>query len=504
MIEREDFPDLANARALWARGESDAALAAFDASVEARPENVKALIEAARAFGGRFDIEKAEGLLERAQRIGADDSGTLALIAASYGRIYRESRAIHAFEAMDDRVAFARAELAALYERSGRLDEALAEIEICCDMAKDAPEPRLAKARILRRKGQRDSARLLLQALTGPEGQALLRAEALSELCYIEDLNGNATEAANAIAAAHAILRALPDGAHLLERARANNRLIQRMAREFRAGTLKTWREAAPANIPTAHLTGFPRSGTTLLEQFLDAHPGLVASPERVVFTRDILPRLCNAAGGPLSVATLNNVPPEVQRKERDRYLTYMAAALGAPFADRVHLDKNPNHTGLIPALLRLDPHARIVFALRDPRDVVTSCVMRSFRPTEFSAMLMDWGTACELYATEMGAWLRYRERIPAHQWVETRYEDMVADPMAEVRRILPVLGLEWDEAILGWQKRLDGKVVNSPTQTEVRQPVHRNAVGRWQAYRQYLQPHLNVLAPFIKAFGYA
>ena len=180
-----------------------------------------------------------------------------------------------------------------------------------------------------------------------------------------------------------------------------------------------------------------------------------------------------------------------------------MQAALGEPIGNRVHLDKNPNHTGLIPALLRLDPHARIIFALRDPRDVVTSCVLRSFRLTEFSAMLLDWGTACELYAAEMGAWLRYRDRIPSGQWVETRYEDMVADPMRELKRILPALGLHWDDAVTKWQDRLDGKIVNSPTQTEVRQPIYTRAIGRWRAYETHLKPHLHILRPFISAFGY-
>ena len=97
---------------------------------------------------------------------------------------------------------------------------------------------------------------------------------------------------------------ASPAAAPLLARAEANNRAIARLARGFRRDRLDAWRAATPALTSyigrVAHLIGFPRSGATLLEQRLDAHPGLVASPERPVFPRDALPALCRAGGGPL------------------------------------------------------------------------------------------------------------------------------------------------------------------------------------------------------------
>ncbi len=505
--ERDDFPTLAKARALWGADATDQALAAFEAAVAERPRSVKALLEAARAFGSRFEIARAETLLERADRLAADDPLVARHVAASYARIFREHVAIKRLEAVPRRPPVAMAELAALYEQVDRLDDALAEIDACITAAPDAPEPRLARARILRRRGDGAAALPILDPLTRPGLAPALRAEAWTERCYILDRQGDTEAAADAIANAHAILRDLPQTGQLLEQARRNNRMIAALARDFRAETLARWRRQGGARDPrvagVAHLVGFPRSGTTLLEQCLDAHPDLVASPERVAFTREVLPRLCRAGDGPLSIATLDRVPRASLRRAGRRYLDCMEAALGQPLGGRVHLDKNPNHTGLLPGLLRLFPEGRIVFALRDPRDVVTSCVLRTFRLTEFSAMLLDWGTAAELYAAEMGAWLRYRREIDPAARVETRYEDMVADPFGEVGRLLPCLGLAWDDSITRYRERLAGKVVNSPTQTEVRRPIHDRAVGRWRAYRRHLAPHLDVLAPFVEAFGY-
>ena len=355
--------------------------------------------------------------------------------------------------------------------------------------------------------GRTADAAAMLDGLTAPQLPAQIRVEAWTEQSYLADRAGDAEAAVSAIARAHEIMRQQSGTADLMSRARANNATIAKLARDFRASTLARWRHRAqPATSQTrlAHLIGFPRSGTTLLEQLLDAHPDIVASPERAVFTQDALPRLVQAGDGTLSINGFDAVGPADARAIRDRYIRYMELARDTVLDGRLHIDKNPNHTGLLPGLLALDPTARFIVALRDPRDVVTSCVMRSFQLTEFSAMLLDWGDACALYAVEMGAWLRYRDRLDPDQWVETRYEDLVADPRAEVARILPTLALSWHDDVRDYRAKLTDKVVNSPTHAEVRQPVHDRAIGRWTAYAQHLAPHLHHLAPFFRAFGYS
>ncbi|SEA64600.1 tetratricopeptide repeat-containing sulfotransferase family protein [Rubrimonas cliftonensis] len=503
--ETADFPELAAARALWSADRRDAALAAFAAAAGARPRNVKALLEAARAHGACFEIARAERLLEQAQAVGGGDPRVATAIAASYGRIFRERRAIALLEAMAPRPPAARAELAALYERIGRLDAALDEIEACRAAAPDAPELLLALGRVLRRKGDARPAAAALRRALALSSAPPLAAEAWSELSYLHDAAGEFDAAAAAIDRAHAVIRAGPDIARLLAQAAANNRAVERLSQAFGRERLAAWRARSPERRSEAvgHLIGFPRSGTTLLEQRLDAHPGVVASPERPLYLRDLLPALCRAGGGPLSLASLDAAPEAAVAALRARYLSGMAAALGEDLGGRLHIDKNPNHTGLLPGLLRLFPESRVVTALRDPRDVVTSCVMRTFRVTEFSAMLLDWGSAAALYAVEMGAWLRYRAALDPAQLVETRYEDGLDDFAGETRRTLAALGLPWDDAVLGYRERLADKAVNSPTQTEVRRPPHRGAVGRWRNHEARLAPHMDVLRPFVEAFGY-
>jgi tetratricopeptide (TPR) repeat protein len=505
--ETDDFPSLARARSQWGAGNLDAALGAFADAVAERPNNIKALLEAARAFGERFEVAEADRLLCRALALAGDDPRLRAAVAAGWGRAFREDHAIALLEAIAERPPAARAELAILYERTNRLSEALAEIEACFADAPEAAELFLAKGRLLRRMGEAAAAEGALRRAVALSRQPLLLAEAWTELCHLRDRAGDSAAAVAAIEQAHALMRAQPGAARLRARAEANNRAITGLAREFTRAAANAWRAGSPESQldvgGIAHLIGFPRSGTTLLEQRLDAHPGLVASPERVAFLRDALPALCRAGGGSLTVGAFDAIPPAVLDRERRLYLARMEAALGAPIAGRVHLDKNPNHTGLLPGLLRLFPDSRFVVALRDPRDVVASCVLRTFRLGEFSAMLLDWRSAAELYAVEMGAWLRYRVELEPGSWVETRYEAGIDDPEGETRRVLAALGLPWDASVLGYRERIQRKVVNSPTQTEVRLAPYRTSVGRWRAYEAWLRPCLPILDPFIDAFGY-
>jgi hypothetical protein len=235
----------------------------------------------------------------------------------------------------------------------------------------------------------------------------------------------------------------------------------------------------------------------------LGAHPGLADSPERPVFSRDIFRAMYAPAGsGRLDLATLSAIPREHLVLQRTRYVNYMEAALGEPIARRVHLDKNPNHTSLIAGLFRLFPESRFVVALRDPRDVLVSVYLRNFNLTEFSACFLTWGSSCLIYGFEMTVWLTMREMLRGN-WLEVRYEDVVEDLEGQARRTLSFLGLEWEDRVLRYREVSAQKVVNSPSHDTVRQPVHRQAVGRWRHYARHIEPYLDRLQPFVEAFGY-
>jgi hypothetical protein len=253
-----------------------------------------------------------------------------------------------------------------------------------------------------------------------------------------------------------------------------------------------------------AWLGGHPRSGTTLLEQVLDAHPDIVAAEEWPVLTdaayTPLAPHLPPAS---MMFQVLDAAAGAALRQSRENYFRAMEAVLRQPVGDRLLIDKNPSLTAWLPVFARIFPEIKLLAALRDPRDVVLSCFMQSFAPlTEGNAAYLTLENTVAEYVALMGMWRTVARLLP-HSCLEVRYEDMVGDLESVARTTLGFLGLPWDARVLKFDEHARQKMVRSPTYADVAQPVHKRAVGRWRNYQKHLEPHLAPLEPFLKAFGY-
>jgi hypothetical protein len=179
-----------------------------------------------------------------------------------------------------------------------------------------------------------------------------------------------------------------------------------------------------------------------------------------------------------------------------------MELYLGRPIANRLLLDKNPSRTFMIPAFLRIFPEIKLLIALRDPRDVVLSCFMQPQPFDPFTESNLSLEATIASYDFTMGLWRTFAPLL-AGRYLEVRYEDMVEDLESVTRKTLEFLGVPWDPCVLRFDEHARKKMVRSPTYADVTQPVYKRAVGRWRNYKKYLEPHLETLAPFAKAFGY-
>ena len=502
-----DVPELQQARALWQLNRFDESLDLFEKAVRKYPQNLLALVDASRALGARFEITRAEALLDRLMELGGRNAKILHLAGQSFRMLFRPEKAIDCFERavrLDPSIADTHLELAVQYERRHRLDNALASIEKCLRAQPDYPEASLMHARLLRRKGEQDAADALLRRVTQNEAtHPIVRAQAWAEIAQAFDRQGQYRDAMTSMLKCKEILR--PHAAAFQQESAAIIRMLTAIIEGVTPEHFARWREAGEAFSleKVALLTSFPRSGTTLLEQVLDAHPGLVSSDEREAFARDIFPAMwMTPSTRTPTLETLDSIPADRLARERRRYLDYMAAALNQSLGDRVHLDKNPPFTLLIPAVLRLFPETKLIIALRDPRDVVLSCFMQYLPLNTNSACYLTLEDTATRYCTDMGAWLRLREVIPSN-WLEVRYEDLVANLPDQSRRALTFLDLPWAPEVLNYRERLQNKAVSSPTYEAVSKPLYTSAMGRWKHYQEYFGPALDKLERFVAAFGY-
>jgi hypothetical protein len=139
---------------------------------------------------------------------------------------------------------------------------------------------------------------------------------------------------------------------------------------------------------------------------------------------------------------------------------------------------------------------------LRDPRDVIVSCLFQNLALTPLNVNFLTLDRVVKHYGDLMNVWLRLRE-LGGFDWLESRYEDIVSGLETEGRRVTDFLGLSWDSAQAEFQEAAKRKLVFAPTYNEVTQSVHSRAVGRWRYYANALEPFQARLGLYLRSFGY-
>ncbi len=510
--DQAELPELQRARALWIANRFDAAVDLFIETAARHPQNIAALVDTARALGHRHEIKRAGEYLDRLRALAAGRSDLGFILGQTFRMIHREDQAIRCFEEYvagpGRRHADAHFELAVLYERRHRVNEAESALARVRKLAPAYYEAWLLQARLLRRRGQTDKASLLLRQLAvNSRAHVFSRAQAWAALADIADKEGNYEQAIADMGRCKEIQIAHAEVFQRHSDVVLGN--LKRFNESVTAEDLRRWRAqhnslGPPARL--AHLTSFPRSGTTLLENVMDAHSGVISSEEQQVFSRDILDASWKESheNVPPTTEAFDRIPVQKIQSLRHRYLSAMEEALDEPIGERMHIDKNPTHTLFIPAIVRLFPETQFLIALRDPRDVVVSCFFQYLPLNPTSVSYLTWEATARRYALDMGVWLRLRGMLDAETWLEVRYEDLVRNLPAVARRTLEFLKLPWEESVLSYRERLAEKTVHSPTYLDVAKPLQVKPIGRWKNYARWLEPCLPGLERFVKEFGYA
>jgi Flp pilus assembly protein TadD len=244
-------------------------------------------------------------------------------------------------------------------------------------------------------------------------------------------------------------------------------------------------------------LVGFPRSGTTLLEKILSSHPDIVALEEVDALGAAGNDLLAGGAG----LARLAGLTPADADGRRQAYWRSVRQALGEPIAGRIFVDKMPLHTVLLPLIARLFPDARILFALRDPRDVVLSCFRRRFRMNAAMFEFLTLEGAARYYDTVMRLAESARGRLPL-AIMDVRHEALVADFDGEVRRVLDFVGAPWNPSVRDFAAAARG-VPKTPSTPQVARGLNADGLAQWRRYEAQLAPVAPLLAPWAHRFGY-
>jgi tetratricopeptide (TPR) repeat protein len=381
-------------------------------------------------------------------------------------------------------------QLAALFERGNRVDEAE---RLLLATPVDASGRAAVAARIASRRGNHAEAlHWLERALESAPGDGA-RVRLWFDLAKAQDRLGHHAEAMATLERAHA--------ARTKRRARCGEPELIRVLRDrVDAAAVASWPELPEAERPApVFVVGFPRSGTTLLETMLDAHPTLRAMDERPFVQLAIGELFAAGCDYPRRLDAVDAV-----LADRARAVYWHAVDATIELAPHTTLvDKNPLNMARLPAIARLWPGARVILALRHPCDVVLSCFMQHFRNPGIADCTSSLVRGAETYAALFEAFEAHVAVLPlsVHR---LRYEDLVSDPERAARALCALLEIPWHDTMRDTAARARARgFISTPSYEQVVAPIHRGAVGRWRAYREHFGPALALLAPWCERYRY-
>jgi tetratricopeptide (TPR) repeat protein len=252
-------------------------------------------------------------------------------------------------------------------------------------------------------------------------------------------------------------------------------------------------------NSDPAFLVGFPRSGTTLLDTILRSHSRIEVVEEKATTKAaqtfiyknnhsDIVNRL---------------LPPAILSGARKAYHAELNKHLSQVNSSSICIDKLPLNLVKTPLINHLYPRAKFILALRHPLDAILSCWMQNFALNPAMAVMTDLDQTVDLYCLGMEtfkkAWTDYKLNVHL-----IRYEDLLENLAEETTALLQFLDLDWEPQMKDYQdtaiKR--GKI-NTPSYSQVVQPIYKSAKYRWLKYEKYLGKYLEQVTPWINEFGY-
>jgi tetratricopeptide (TPR) repeat protein len=481
-------------------GDFEHAIACFRAALKSAPQHAGIMLYLSKAYGLSFRYPEAEQWLHRAIRLAPQNERILQLAARNYQEWDRPEGALPLLR----QAAIVSAsspetwlELGRALERQNQLSLARESLDRAAGLAPRHPGVLLLQARMAQRSGDLSAAEAFLgkalEQQPGPE----LAADVFYSCASVYDAAGKFEQAWQSALRAKSLqaslAKSLCEPSQLWREHLADlNRTLPLLAGSAKQSVLAD----------LAILCGYPRSGTTLLGQMLAAHPQATYVDEVLALTRVL--RLGENLTDPPQPDWFLKPTPSQRESLRREYCRCLEAQLGTrvEWSRPVVIDKNPAVTRSIPAMFSLFPSLKVLFPIRDPRDVAISCFLRPFPVNRFTAHFNRLDALVEHLRANHEFWKAIRVGLPL-RFLEVRYEEVVAAPGEISRRTCEFLGLPPQSLPADHTATAALRFIHSPTYAEVLKPVHDRAVGRWRPYVDWLQPSLNDLEQLAAEQGY-
>ncbi len=262
---------------------------------------------------------------------------------------------------------------------------------------------------------------------------------------------------------------------------------FDQMTEIFDEAFLRGERSKGSDDISPVFILGMPRSGTTLVEQIVSAHPDVHGSGESPLL-RNTLARFFPFDARGQFPSDLKTLPRSRFNEAGQFYLTRMRQISGGK---RIITDKMPGNFLLLGFIHLMFPDAKIIHCMRRPEATCFSIFKTHFRNSghQYGYDLGELARFHTLYQKMMNHW---RSTVP-EDFIDVQYEELVADQETMSRAIIDYLGLQWDPACLDFHK--NHRPVRTASVAQVRRPIYTGSLEQWKKYGALLQPLTDNLA---------
>jgi len=256
-------------------------------------------------------------------------------------------------------------------------------------------------------------------------------------------------------------------------------------------------RESEETEAPV-FLIGFPRSGTTLLDQVLSSHSQIAVLEEKPTLEGAFRQFPASDQG----LRALQRAGRGELEKLRRSYWARVKQELAPNKLPPVVVDKLPLNAFALLHINRMFPGAKIIVALRDPRAAVFSSFQHIFRMNPATFQLLKLETAVSFYDQVMTV-IAGAHDAQAMAMHFTRYENVVEDFETKVRALIGFLGLDWEQSLFDYQHTAKSRDIRTPSSSQVTQPLYTSSIGKWRNYREWIGSRFEPLGKWVEKWGY-
>ena len=495
----EAFYNLGNT--LTVKGDLRKAINAFKKAIELKPDYFDALNNLGATYNLYKDYSNALKSISKALKIRPNIADAYNNLGTAELNLENESEAIKSYNKaikIDPKFVLAYSNLCGLYERSNqlkKLKETLNKAEN--EGLSGNEEIKFRRGQLNSRNKDYKNSTLYLEEVDDTKISNKMKIDKYELLGKDYDKIKHYKKAFNCFKKSNSLV-SLSVESRLYNPKNYQNQISQLIISYSKVNNLEWENKIENKIISPVFLIGFPRSGTTLLDNILSSHPNICTLEEKpmIAMVKKSLNKLASYENlKKLNLHDLQNLQ-EIYLDELTKYLPNKL------LHGKVFIDKLPLSIIDVSLILRIFPKAKFILAIRHPLDCILSCFMQTFNLNDAMANFLNLKNTAELYNKSMKLFDIYESifKLDLHL---IKYENLIFSLKDETTKLLKFLDLNWEKEIDNYRSNALDKKINTPSYNQVTEKIYTRASGRWKNYKNEMHDIMPIMKFWIEKWGY-